>query len=376
MSENIETPIEKTAEEQLVDTIKSSVEEQVEGKADKAELEEVKTALEAMEIPSIEGLVDNEAMDVAIKTAVEVIEAKLDALPAAEVKEVPKMDSYIYKADEVEKAPLIIKAELTTNNTADAPVGNSPIYTDLIAGNPFRAISDVMPVTSASFKVPRMSGIVVNLNQNAGSQTEGGAVADTTVNVNHYNSLHEAATTLVDDLPGYDAIVGSAQVMAMAKKEADEFVTTLDAATITEHNFDLSDDDLGTDLGDWNSLMAALPSQYWEFATWVMSPNAWTKLRRVPQNGTGSPIAIDPTVGGFTFYGRPVMISASLDAGTAVDDNPVYFGDFRRGFLIGSRQDMAMRRILDNKIGAYSYYAEMRSVTLSKSRLHWYVLTL
>ena len=365
MSENIETPIEKTAEEQLVDTIKSSVEEQVEGKADKAELEAVKEALEAMEIPSVEGFIDNEAMDVAIKTAVETIEAKLDALPTAEIKEEIPMETYVHKTEDgeiySEKSVMILKSELTTNNAADAPVGNAPIYADLIASNPFRAISNVMPVTSASFKVPKLSGIVANRNQNAGAQTEGGAVADTTVNVDHWNSLFEVATPLVDDLPGLDAIVGSQQVMTIAKAEADQFVTTLDGTTITEHNFDLSEDHLGTSLSDWNDLMAALPSQYWGTATWVMSPNAWTKLRGVPQNGTGSPIAIDPTVGGFTFYGRPVMIAASLDAGTAVDQNPVYFGDFRRAFLIGSRMDMTMRRFDQNKIGAISYFAEMRS---------------
>ena len=295
------------------------------------------------------------------------IKAQFAAMPAAgEVKETPVMENYIFKSDaedgiEAFKSVNILKAELTTNNTADAPVGDSPIYTDLIAGNPFRAISQVIPVSSASFKVPRLSGITVNSNQNAGSQTEGGAVADTTVNVNTYDSLFEVADTLRDDLPGLDMVVGQAQVMAMAKHEADAFVTTMDAATITEHNFDLSDDDLATDLGDWNALMAALPSQYWATATWVMSPAAWTKLREVPQHGTGSPLAIDPTVGGFTFYGRPVMISASLDSGATVGDNPVYFGDFMRGFLIGSRQEMEMRRYDQNKIGATSYYAKMRS---------------
>ena len=362
-----EVKIELSAEEQLAEVVKSEVAIVADTKANVESVEELKSSLvaanEAVELIKAEGVEALEAVKVELKAE---MEAKFDSLPAivdTKNEEVIPMnysfDAEDHSAPQTKSFNIITKAELTQNNAGDAPVGNAAIYADLIASNPMRMVANVIPVSSASFKLPKLSGITANKNENAGSQSEAGSVADTTINVNHYNSRFDASVSLVEDLPGLDALVGRQQVMAIADTEHTDIISVLDAASITEQAF--ANAAAFDSISNWGDLAGQLPVQYWPNATWVMSLDAHTALRTANQGGTGSDLVFDASLGQFVLFGRPVMISSRMDAFGA-DANPVYFGDFSRGLLIGSRADITTRRVLDAvNLDGYTYYASMRS---------------
>ena len=288
--------IQKSAEEQLADVITEKNAEVV------AQVEEIKSALDGIEIPSVEGFVTEEkaaeliavAKTEAQEAAAEFVKNELANLPAPAIAKEANVQEFTFKYDEsnfhvpVQKSLDIVKAELTPNNAADAPVGSTSVWAEIVEMNPFRSIANVFPVTSASFKTFELTSIDAHKNENAGSQTEGGAVANDTVNVNDYNSLTRINENLVDDLPGLDSMVGMEQSRYVMLEEHKDIITVLDGATITEVSADISEGDL-SNLSTYQSLIASLPNSNWSAASWVMSSNAYTELLNANHSGTGSP---------------------------------------------------------------------------------------
>lgn len=375
MKQEVETPVEeKSATEQVLDLVKSATDEAIEVKADKSAMEALEEKMNSIEMPAVDNFVEKSVVEAqaevikGLESKLEGLEATISAAPAVAKSEEPKsMELFKNDVEAVSeigtqeyKMNLITKSELTTNNTADTPIGDAPIYADLVNANMFRTLGNVFSVGSASFKLPKLSNVGANRNQNAGSQTEAGDVGDVTINIDHYNSLTELSVPFVDDLPGVDSLVLREQAAKIGDAEATQIVSVMDAATVTEQNFDISEDDLA-DYSVWQQLIARLPSRYWGTSTFVCSPMAWTKLSTANHSGTGSPLIIDPVAGGFTLWGRPVVVAPQLDAGGQVGDNAIYFGDFSRALLLPTRTNLSARRVFDNKIDAISYYTSMRA---------------
>lgn len=357
---------EKSAEQLLAEHVEKQVStyaETVAEKADKADLEgfvkaeQVEGFAKAEQIEEIQKNFD-ETLE-SIKNELGELEAKMSAAPAVHVKKESKM-SYDFETKSENIAELVFKAVNATNSVTGVPVGAAQPTADLVAGNPFRGAATVIPVQSSSFKLPKLTSVVVGKNEDAGSVTEGAGVSSSTIVVDNYAGLARIAMPVIEDIPGLDALVGTDMVAKAAKAEADAIFATLKADTnITSVNG--GDDALPTTLDAYENLMAAVGSQYWQNSAWFVSPEAWVSIRGIPQQGTGSPLAIDPALGGFTLFGRPVNVVASMDDGADSDDVPVIFGDAQRGLIIGSRSEFSITRSMENSMGHVTYYGDMRS---------------
>jgi hypothetical protein len=119
---------------------------------------------------------------------------------------------------------------------------------------------------------------------------------------------------------------------------------------------------------DCVNFIYSLPQQYWTpAAKWVINPIMLSAIRGLVDDN-GRPIYVDGLarndgiVG--TLLGFDVTVNAYLSAPCSttqdVDQYPMYFGDWTRGFTIVDRLSMIMRRYDQTQPGYINYYGEKR----------------
>ena len=367
MSE-IETQVEKSAEEVLADVVKS----EVAGVA--ADIEAVKADLAAIEIPSVEGFVEKSAVDALVeelaaeKAAREELAAVVAAAPAIAKSEEAPVDAIKFDNYEGFKGAAVVnfeKAFTGTGSTAQVTGSMTDmqrLYYQMQQKNPLRAYSTIMPTSAGSVNLPQVTEITGAVENTLATlpTNPGGNVASVNVIPQNWVSRSQFTDQSVEDLPGLDSMVASFMAQAIARAEAADMVSQMDAATITEVNTGVADA-LPTSIAPWTDLMAALDSAYLPGAKWGMSRQAYAHLRSTLQGGSGSDLLFDPATGKPTFLGYEVFINDHFDAGSAAGDNAVYFGDFSMGTVIVSRKEMNISRHEDTLPGAMYYYGNMRS---------------
>lgn len=367
--------IQKSAEEVLADVVKSEVTAVADTKADKADLEAVKTALDGIEVPSVEGFAKSEEVAEVAK-AVEELTAQVLAAPSISKGADMQQDTSLIleakmdgKTNHFAKEVDFTKAYSLTGSNAQvtgAPTAAMALYHQLQQMNPFRMVSTVMPTSSGSVELPSVTGITAAVENTAlqaidGASGHAGTLASTNVRPQNWVSRTIFSDAATEDLPTLDATVASFMMQAIARAEAGDMVTNLDSNTsITEvHTGQAAA--LPDGIEEWASLVATLDSAYKPNAKFMMSRAALSHLRSTDQAADGSDLIIDPSSGNFKLWGYDIVVNDHMDDGDTANDNAVYFGDFTRGTIIVSRKEATVGRFEDTLPGSTYYYGNMRS---------------
>ena len=274
--------------------------------------------------------------------------------------------------DNIAKATLagdqVIKAVVANNSIPGSPVDAVTTNYVLAQGNVLRGRASMMDVTGDSFKLPILSGIAAAnrtaSNPGTPTRTDPSAVASSTIQVLTYDSTAVIGIPSDGDIPGLDQSVSGLMVQQLGVTEAASHVNTLDAASIGEVNLARVSNAFPSTKAAFDAcldLVADLNPMYYDGAAFMMSQNAWFNLRQASSATTGGSLLFDAALGGFMLAGFPVIINSHLDAGNAAGNNPVYFGKWDQGFMIGARADIEVDRNPYTNIGNFTYYGKLRS---------------
>ena len=375
MSEN-EIHVEKSAEEQLADVIKT----EVAGKADVEAVEAVKAAVDAIEIPSTEGLVEKADLDAAnteieaLKGQIEEMNVKFDSIPAIITKEAPDMDSFKWDNEgfnakaEVDLTKEITKAYPSTGPVTGEPRSTARLYYALQQGNPFRMVSTVMPMNSSTMELPTVTGISAAHEANVPNSISvadaaaGGELGTTQLVTRNFVSRNFFSDQAVEDLPGLDGMVGGFMGQEIGVAEAVDMVAQIKAA-VNAAGFTNRRSTSGgaVSIDDFIELRQGLSSMYAMNGKYMMSRGIYAELRTLSQSGAGSDLVWDPVMGKMTLFGHEVIINDHLEDFGAANNLIALFGDFSRATVIGNRKSMNISRHEDTVPGGVYYYGNMRS---------------
>ena len=365
--------------EDIVDVVKSSVTEVVAEKADKAEVEAVKAAVDAIEMPSVEGFVKEEEVAElkeeleSAKAALEELDAVVKAAPAIISKEAPAMDTWKWDAEgynaksEIDFSDVISKQYVTTTQVTGEPTSTARLYYALQQGNPFRMVSTIKPMNSSTMELPVVTGItaqhegVIPNSINIGTG-HGGNLGTVQLVTQNWTSRTFFSDQAVEDLPGLDPMVAGFQGQEIGVAEAVDMVaeikTAVNAAGFANR---IATSGGAIRLVDFVNLRDGISSAYLMNAKFMMSRPIYGELRTLSQSGSGSDLVWDPVMGKMTLFGHEVIINDHLEDFGAANNLLCLFGDFSRGTVIGNRRSMSISRHEDTIPGGVYYYGNMRS---------------
>ena len=363
--ENIET---KSAEEQLVDVIKSEVATVADLKADKDAVDALKSALDEIKVPSVEGFVKSEALDALEvkfaeeKSAREELEALVKSAPAIIKGDTMTDIQFTYeKGGDIDLSSEFVKSYDVQANVAGAPTGAAAVYHAMVQMNPWRGVSTVMPSNATAVNLPQVSDITAAAeNTVPASPTYNGDVASATVVAQNWVSRARFSDASIADLPNLGQMVGSMIAQQIARREAIDMAGQLAAASFATVNTGVAAA-LPTSIAPYADMMASLSSAYKPNAKWMMSREGLAHLRGLGQNGSGSDLVINPSNGNFMLWGYEIVVNDYVAPGTTAGQHSAYFGDFRQGTFIMSRKELSISRHPDTLPGADTFYGNMRS---------------
>ena len=128
------------SEELKIDDIAEVVKSHVEDKADKAEMEAIKTAVEAIEVPSVEGFVKEEALAESaekiksLEAAIDELDAVVKSAPALITKENPVMETWKWDSEgfnaksTIDLGEMITKQYTPTTRVTGEPTSTARLY--------------------------------------------------------------------------------------------------------------------------------------------------------------------------------------------------------------------------------------------------------
>ena len=375
--------IEKSAEEQLADVVKSTVAEVADAKADKEAVNELKSAIDSMEIPSVEGFVKSEEVDATVaslkeeiaaeKAAREELEGLVKSAPAIISKESTMSNTFKWdneginaKAD-VDLGPEITKQYTPTTQVTGEPTSTARLYYSLMQGNPFRMVSSVMPMNSSTMELPRVIGVTAGHEANIPasinvSTGHGGSLETVQLVTQNWTSRTFFSDQAVEDLPGLDSMVAGFQGQEIGVAEAVDMVAQIKTHVNAGGNTQRAITTGGAvRLVDFATMRDGISSAYLPNAKFMMSRPIYGELRTLSQSGSGSDLVWDPVMGKMTLFGHEVMINDHLEDFGATNNLLALFGDFSRGTVIGNRKSMSISRHGDTIPGGVYYYGNMRS---------------
>ena len=365
--------------EDIVDVVKSSVTEVVAEKADKAEVEAVKAAVDAIEMPSVEGFVKEDVVAElaekleAEKAAREELEAVVKAAPAIVSKEDPAMETWkwdnegINAKSEIDFSEVISKQYTPTTQVTGEPTSTARLYYSLAQGNPFRMVSTIMPMNSSTMELPRVISVTAAHEANIPSSINlatghGGGLETVQLVTQNWTSRTFFSDQAVEDLPGLDPMVAGFQGQEIGVAEATDMVaqikTHVNAGGNTQRAITVGG---AVRLVDFVTMRDGISSAYLPNAKFMLSRPIYGALRTLSQTGSGSDLVWDPVMGKMTLFGHEVMINDHLENFGATNNLLALFGDFSRGTVIGNRRSMSISRHEDTIPGGVYYYGNMRS---------------
>lgn len=325
--------------------VKADVDASIETKADKAEIVELKGALETLE-------------------------AKFDAMPApallkATHEEIQAMNSVSegfaksFEATGKNHLDVELKAITQGNNVTGGKVETFGLIGSMFNGNPIRSLASVMNTTSKAIDLPVRAGS--HGAQNAGSTKNvadngNASVGVTQLIVQTYNARSDVTIEAVNDIPGFDQFWAQDMLAEVASVEAAAHVTEL--ATMTAGV---------TAAASGVVTWAEIVDLYYSIepaarvgGSFMFSSEIMNQLRTLSNSGTGSELMFDPQLGGFRLFGAPVYENGYM-AAPAINAITGAFGDWKKGIVIAQRASASLGRYDQTVPGKYVYYAEMRS---------------
>ena len=322
---------------------KAEVETKIETKADKAELEAVKEAIEAVtaKFDSIPAIVNkNEERSLELKSVNE-----------AFVKSFEETGKYT--------AEICLKS-ITETAVTGAPKVSLGLTGAEFAANPVRNLARKFDVSSGNVSIPRKTGdhgANVANSSNKGSAVSGSAaVEELTILAKTIRARSDITIEAAADIIGFDQYWSQDMLDEVAVKEAQEHVSAIEgltnsvtAAAATELSFD-----------DFGNLIFSVAPQYRQNGVLMVSTAAMQSLRTLNQSGTGSDLLFDPQTGNFRLFGYQVVENGYM-AGVEENATVAAFGNFAKGLTIIDRETATVGRNPFTEPGHWTYYAQMRS---------------
>ena len=367
------------SEELKIDDIAEVVKSHVEDKADKAEMEAIKTAVEAIEVPSVEGFAKEEALAESaekiksLEAAIEELDAVVKAAPALITKETPEMSTWKWDNEgfsaksEIDLGAEITKQYVTTTQVTGEPTSTARLYYTLQQTNPFRPYSTVMPMNSSTMELPRVTSIgaaheaAIPASINLATGT-GGNLDTVQLITQNWTSRNYFSDQAVDDLPGLDNMVAGFMGQEIGVAEAVDMVGQIKSA-VNAAGFAnrLSTTGGAVSLANFIDMRQGLSSAYVMNGKYMMSRPIYSELRTLSQSGSGSDLVWDPVMGNMTLFGHEVIVNDHMEDFGAANNLLAVFGDFSRATVIGNRKSMVVSRHEDTVPGGVYYYGNMRS---------------
>ena len=367
--------------ELTVEGIVDAVSPMMSEKADKAEVEAVKAAVESIEVPSIEGFAKSEEVASLVekleaeKAAREELQAKFDAAPAVHIKkEEDSMNGFKWDREdfnakaEIDLSKEITKAYNVTTQVAGEPTSTARLYFELAQVNPYRQYATVMPMNSSTMELPTVTGITA-----AHEAAIPGSIDTTSGHAGSVSGVQQLVTQnftsrsifsdqSVEDLPGLDSMVAGFMAQQIGVAEAVDMVAQIKAGVNVSNGIDrVTTTGAALTVANLLDVKSTLSSAYKPNAKWFVSREVLADIRQLQQAGTGSQLIWDLADGSQTLLGYELIVNDHLeDFGTA-NNLLMTFGDHAKGCIIGNRKTMNISRHEDTIPGGVYYYGNLRS---------------
>ncbi len=227
-----------------------------------------------------------------------------------------------------------------------------------------RSIATVIP-TAMDIKVPRQTTISTAAAKSEGDGTgtnlfqESEPVIDQfTLSAFMAGVLHQISWELAQDVPSFQQFAVGDMLLAQQLYEENLFVNGTgtnqaqglkgNVGTGTGVAVVAGTDNYASELLDSTfDVMGTLKGPYHANASWLMSRSTGVFLRKAQKQANLFAPVFTSANGKDYLHGFPVTYSTSVDA-VAAGKTPVYFGDFKQGYVIGDRGGAGVNvKILD-----------------------------
>ncbi|MFC3058806.1 phage major capsid protein [Paenirhodobacter populi] len=296
--------------------------------------------------------IDAKAFD-AVVQRLDKLEAKGNRLGAPAVvqgdAEQKAFVNYLMTGSEIDKKALTTAADTSNHILMPDEVSNEFIR-NLVEFSPVRAISDVRSTGAANIILPKRTGItnaiwVGETTPRTGSQP---TFDQSEIAVKELATYVDLSLQLAEDSANVLSEVTTALAEDFGQKESLAFVN---GSTALEPSGFMKDANIATTANGSKtalspdaliSLMYALPATYRATGTWVMNGKTLATIRTL-KDGHGNYLWQPSYQAGQpeTILGRPVVEAVDMPD-IAADATPVIFGDFKRGYRIYDRLNVAV----------------------------------
>lgn len=343
-----------------LEEIKASVEAKFAGTALAADVE-------AAIAKAMENMVGNEEV-AELKSSLEKLEAKLDAIPSPVVisrkaEQNMNVHSAFTKSLELKgkaEAEIFLKNITATTNIVGAPEDTYGLTGSMFASNPFRQLASTIETTSKALILPIRTGShgAASANNTVRALTSTGssaAVSEITVMVSTIEALTDVTVEAADDIIGFDNFWAQDMLDEVAAIEAARHVAVVEGiAGVT------SGANTSIDLDDLAELHFSVAPQYRSNGAFVVSTDAMRVIRTLNTASTGGDLVFDAQLGAFRLFGAPIYENAYM-ADVAAGNVVAAYGDFKKGLVIANRASATVGRYEQTKPGYYTYHASLRS---------------
>lgn len=227
-----------------------------------------------------------------------------------------------------------------------------------------RSIATVIP-TAMDIKVPRATTISTSTGKAEGDGTGNNLFQESEPTLDQFTLsafmagvLHQISWELAQDVPSFQQFAVGDMLLAQSLYEENLFVNGTgtgqaqgikgNVGTGTGVAVVAGTDNYASELLDATfDVMGTLKGAYHANASWLMARSTGVFLRKAQKQANLFAPVFTRVDGKDFLHGYPVTYSTSVDA-VAAGKTPVYFGDFKQGYVIGDRGGAGINvKILD-----------------------------
>lgn len=304
---------------------------------------------------------------VALKSALEALEAKLDAIPTPAIfkkKEEQNMNvnaqfEKSLAAGGKAELELVLKNITATTNITGAPVDTFGLTGTSFAANPFRMLAANIESNSKAIVLPILTGNhgAAAANTTVRGELSGGSasVSEISIMATTFEALTKVSIEAANDIIGLDQFWAQNMINELGSKEALAHVAVVEGiAGVT------SSANTGIDLDDLADLHFSVEPQYRANGNFVVSTGVMRTIRTLNTASTGGDLVYDAKDGVFRLFGQPIYENAYM-APVAAGNVVAAYGDFKQGMVIMNRSSASVGRYAETSPGYYTYYGSLRS---------------
>ncbi len=260
---------------------------------------------------------------------------------------------------------IVTKDSLSGTSITGSGVATQTPFSALEQANMWRKRFFVKNVGgTSSFNIPSISGITFVKENDQPANVNGApavGVSNRNAILERYTSRYAQSLENEQDLPGSDSEIIRLTLQAAGKIEGKAAVAAMKATDgITQAVNTGAAAALPTVekvIGKLAEMKATLKSPYVHAGSmFVVSRQLMALLHQSKTNE----LNFDPKVGIYTLFGYGIEADDYLETGLTAGHVSAYFGDFSRGMIMGTTNNVVTERFLETTPGAITYFSHMR----------------